>query len=327
MKILSKLLVTLVLLTLVLLPAACATMETAPQEKGVRDPAYEKERQAKWDRRRQKRLKPEKIGKLLLDMNALLNDYFQARKAPGNARVESHIVGVRKALQEIVTINFSRFMIAAQDPEYRQNRSVALAALGFAERREQRDRALLALLNALEAKSQAMVSNACLGLGELKDARTPPTMLADMLLDPKRDQTARLNACWALTQLQESYAPKEKAQLLSVWLQILRKPDRVDAEILTPAVRALGLFRNPDHARFLEPFVKHQTPAVRRNAAIAMGRMGNQESHKVLLKMIVPAETNANVRLAARKALQALAGNMDGGYDVEVWKSLFARQK
>ncbi len=89
----------------------------------------------------------------------------------------------------------------------------------------------------------------------------------------------------------------------------------------------LGLYRNPDHAQFMEPFTKHQTPTIRRNAAIALGRMGNQESHKVLLKMIGQRESNLNVRLAARKALQALAGNMDGGYDVEKWKTLFARRK
>jgi len=325
----SKLLAPVVLLPLFLLPAGCATTETAA-EKGVRDPAYEKERQAKWDRRRRKRLKREDIGKLLLDANALLNDYFQARKAQGNTRVEAHIVSVRKALQEIVAMDFGRLVIAAEDPAYRQNRAVALAALGFTERKEQRDRALLPLLNGLGARDQSMVANACLGLGELKDGRTPPTMLADLLMDAKRDKTTRLNACWALSELQDSYGPKERAELLSIWLQILRKPDDakpVDPEILTPVVRALGLYRNPDHARFMEPYTKHQTPTVRRNAAIALGRMGNQESHKVLLKMIVPAESNANVRLAARKALQALAGNMDGGYDVEVWKSLFARQK
>lgn len=100
-----------------------------------------------------------------------------------------------------------------------------------------------------------------------------------------------------------------------------------DPEILTPVVRAVGLFRNPDHARFVEPLTRHRTPSVRMNAAIALGRMGNQASHKVLLKLIQPAETNPNVRLAARKALQALAGNIDAGYDVEMWKSLFARQK
>jgi HEAT repeats len=328
MKIMTKLL----LVPLVLLPA-CAATETGPG-KGERDPAYEKERQARWDRRRKKRLTPEPIGKVLLDINVLLNDYFQARKAPGNTRVETHIVSVRKAMQDIVTINFRRVVIAAEDPEYGQNRGVALVALGFAEEKTQRDQALLPLLNAVGSKEQAIVSNACLGLGELKDNRTPPTMLIDLLMDPKRDKITRLNACWALTQLQGFYAPKEKNQLLLAWLQILhnadkpaRPEDRVDPEILTSVVRAVGLFRNPDHARFMEPFCMHETPSVRMNAAIALGRMGNQESHKVLLKLILPAETNANVRLAARKALQALAGNTDGGYDVEKWKSIFTRQK
>jgi hypothetical protein len=324
----------LVPLVLVVLVSACSTTETTPEEKGVRDPAYEKERQARWDRRRKKRRMPEEIGKVLLDANLLLNDYFQSRKAPGNTRVETHIVSVRKALQEIVAVNFRRLVIAAEDPTYGQNQAVALAALGFAEEKGQRDQALLPLLNGVGATNQAMVANACLGIGELKDNRTPPGVLVDLLLDHKRDKTTRMNACWALTQLQGVYAHKEKEQLLAVWLQILRraekpaKPeDRVDPEILSPVVRAVGLYRNPDHAQLMESYLTHHTPSIRMNAAIALGRMGNQDSRKALYKLIQPSEKNPNVRLAARKALQALAGNVDGGYDVEVWKSLFARQK
>ncbi|MHC4516306.1 MAG: HEAT repeat domain-containing protein [Planctomycetota bacterium] len=315
------------LVPLVLLLTACATTE--PQ-KGEFDLAYEKEQQAKRDRLRMQRLVPKAIGEVLLDLNTLLWDYFEARKAPGNARVESHIVVVRKALRQTVAVNFARIVIAAEDPEYGSNRAVALAALGFAERREQRAQALTPLLNGLNSPEQKLVSNACLGLGELKDSRTPPTILADLLLDTTKDKTTRLNACWALTQLHEGYSGAESKQLLAVWLRILRKPDQeklVDPEILTPVVRGLGLFRNPDHARVVEPFTTHPIPSVRRNAAIALGRMGNQKSHTVLLRMLGPAEKNANVRLAARKALQALAGNIDGGYDVQKWKRLFARTK
>lgn len=324
----------LVSLVLVALVPACSTTGTASQEKGVRDPAFEKEFQAQWDRRRAKWRKPEEIGKVLLDANLLLNDYFQSRKAPGNTRVETHIVSVRKALQEIVAVNFRRLLIAAEDPTYGQNRAVALAALGFAEEKDQRDQALLPLLNGTGATNQAMVSNACLGLGELKDNRTPPGVLVDLLLDHKRDKTTRMDACWALTQLQGVYAHAQREQLLGVWLQILHKSekpakpeDRMDPEILSPVVRAVGLYRNPDHAQLMESYLAHQTPGIRMNAAIALGRMGNQDSREALFKLIQPSEKNPNVRLAARKALQALAGNVDGGYDVEVWKSLFARQK
>ena len=130
----------------------------------------------------------------------------------------------------------------------------------------------------------------------------------------------------------EAWKTAEKKQLLSIWLGILRRPadkpnNRVDPAILTPVVRGLGLFRNPEHAKMMERYTTNPTPSVRRNAAVALGRMGNQESQEALLKMIGPHENNANVRLAARKALQALAGGLDGKYEVEKWKSFFKRKK
>jgi HEAT repeat protein len=159
-------------------------------------------------------------------------------------------------------------------------------------------------------------------------------MLADLLNDDTRSPGVRWNACWALTQLQGEYAGPERKQLLMVWMNILRQPtDKkvaltpVNPAILTPTVRAVGLYRNPDHAKLMEHYTTDPTPSVRRNAAIALGRMGNQESRDTLLKMIGEREKNLNVRLAARKALQALAGGLDDRYDVEMWKNLFARKK
>ena len=331
----------LLLVLLVLLPAACATSSAATD--GTKDPAYEKAQQAKWDRYRKGRLNaqdrvrrgrllPQELGRVLLDCDALLRDYFESRKAPGNTRVESFIVSVRKALWQLVAANFPRIMIAAEDTKYGQNRAVALVALGFTEREEQRSQVLTPLLNALNLKDPELVSSACLGLGELKDNRTPPLLLGDLLNDNKKDVSIRLNACWALSQLQDVYETAEKKQLLSIWMRILRRPadnvnNKVDPAILTPVVRGLGLFRNPEHAKMMERYTTDPTPSVRRNAAVALGRMGNQESHKALLKMIGPNESNANVRLAARKALQALAGGLDGKYEVEKWKRVFTRKK
>ena len=124
----------LLLVPLALLPAACATSSAAAD--GTRDPAYEKAQRDKWnryrtgrlnaqDRVRRGRLMPQEIGRVLLDCDALLRDYFESRKAPGNTRVESFIVSVRKALWQLVAANFPRIMIAAEDTKYGQNRAVA----------------------------------------------------------------------------------------------------------------------------------------------------------------------------------------------------------
>ena len=119
----------LLLVPLVLLPAACAT--TPGAEDGTRDLAYEEAQQAKWNRIRRSRLVPKEIGRVLLDANNLLRDYFESRKAQGNTRVESHIVSTRKALQQLVAANFARIVLAAEDSSYGQNRTVALTSLGF----------------------------------------------------------------------------------------------------------------------------------------------------------------------------------------------------
>ena len=71
--------------------------------------------------------------------------------------------------------------------------------------------------------------------------------------------------------------------------------------------------------------LNHPTPKVRFNTAIALGRMNAQEHHAQLIEMLGPGESQPNVRLAARKALQALAGGVDRGYDTELWRREFER--
>mgnify|MGYP003503310244 CR=1 FL=1 len=60
-------------------------------------------------------------------------------------------------------------------------------------------------------------------------------------------------------------------------------------------------------------------------AAIAMGRMKSDSSIPVLLTLLGPGETNDNARLAARKALQTLAGGIDRQYDVAAWRKVLDR--
>ena len=60
-------------------------------------------------------------------------------------------------------------------------------------------------------------------------------------------------------------------------------------------------------------------------AARALGRMNAQEHWRDLLALLKPAESVQNVRLHARKALAALAGNKDYGYDLAAWRKVFDR--
>jgi hypothetical protein len=60
-------------------------------------------------------------------------------------------------------------------------------------------------------------------------------------------------------------------------------------------------------------------------AALALGRMNAQGSWKKLLELLGPQETVQNVRLVARKALAALAGGVDHGYDIDAWRKTFDR--
>ena len=60
-------------------------------------------------------------------------------------------------------------------------------------------------------------------------------------------------------------------------------------------------------------------------AALALGRMNAQKHWRDLLALMEPSESVQNVRLHARKALAALAGNKDYGYDLAAWRKVFDR--
>jgi HEAT repeat protein len=93
------------------------------------------------------------------------------------------------------------------------------------------------------------------------------------------------------------------------------------------ALTGLGLLRNPEHLERVVRFLTHPEAMVRMSAAIALGRIGNPAAVEPLLTLLGSTEANENVRLAARKALQALAGDIDCGYDVAEWRKAFQRKK
>jgi HEAT repeat protein len=241
---------------------------------------------------------------------SLMTDHFDRSRRVGDT--------LAKYLAEESRRNIGDLLRTAEDAEHPANRAIAVAALGFSQQPE----ALQPMLNALQSGDPTVENNALLGIGVLQDSRTPPEFLARIVEDGEKPMKTRITASWALMQIQGVVDDREA--VLAVWSRLLKLPtNAIDPGIIVHAVRGIGLTREPAHAASIEPLVSHPTPLVRAAAAIALGRLGARASHTSLLALIGPAETNPNVRLCARKALQALAGNADRGYDVDQWRRVF----
>ena len=125
-------------------------------------------------------------------------------------------------------------------------------------------------------------------------------------------------AAWALYVLQENSLAS--AEIPPVWERVLQDTDDLHPAIVSQAVRGLGATRDAKYASIVEPFLHHPTARVRFNATIAIGRMKAQECSEALIELLGPSETVQNVRLGARKALQALAGGVEDvdGHEVRL---------
>ena len=223
-------------------------------------------------------------------------------------------------LRSTVEKHFHRLLTTAEARDAPGNRAIALAALGFSGRPEAMD----PMLNGARDDNSEVAIAALFGLAVAEEPGTPPGVLGEIMNDAKKTAEVRRNASLALMKLQEkSYAPNE---IMPLWEAVLEKPlDGEDSGIQVHALRGIGLNRNTTHARLAEKFASHPHPKLRVAAAIAMGRLNNQSSVPTLLTMLGPGETNDNARLAARKALQALAGGIDRQYDVAAWRKAFDR--
>lgn len=224
-------------------------------------------------------------------------------------------------LRLTVAKHYDRLVTTAEKREYPTNRAIALAALGFSGRPE----ALDPLLNGARDKEEQVAVAALFGLAVLQEPRTPLGVLGQIMVDGEKPVEVRRNASLALLRAQEKSFEPEKAT--PFWASVLERPlEEIDYGVAMHAVRGLGLRRDPEFARLAEKMASHPQPMLRVAAAIAMGRMQNESSVPTLLALLTPAETNDNVRLAARKALQALAGGVDREYDVAAWRKVFERE-
>ncbi len=292
------------------------------------------------------RKRQEDFDRVLLDLDKSLDQYFSATMNSGFLRADRLSDSLERFIREKVGKNFDQLIALADgmqqgeiDPvaagvsrqlanqmqiavgSLPRNQQIAMAALGFSNRAE----ALDPLLNGAASKNENIACNAVLGLAILGDQRTPPEVIARVMDNEGFSATVRSSAAWSLLQMETKVVDSKPIQM--VWARVLESPiddDSLDG-ILISALRGAGLSKNGDLVPEVARYTAHPTPLVRMCAAIALGRLQDPSVVEALYILIEPSEQNANVRLAARKALQALAGGNDRGYDVKAWRELFER--
>ncbi|MBL8752836.1 MAG: HEAT repeat domain-containing protein [Planctomycetes bacterium] len=214
-----------------------------------------------------------------------------------------------------------RLQNLATDATNPEAQAIALTALGFSGQTDQ----MPLILQGAQLRDPFVVDHAVLGLAVLRAPNTPPGVLAAIAERPEHPLEGRVQAAWALYRIQTACEVGKMQPINDVWLRFLANRDTLPAGVLVSAARGLGFARDKTHAAALLPALKHPTPRVRMAAAVALGRMNAQEQWRELLELIGPAETVPNVRLAASKALAALAGGADHQYDVVAWRKTFER--
>jgi HEAT repeat protein len=214
--------------------------------------------------------------------------------------------------------NYERLLAVAADTSIPDNQGIALAALGFSGLPE----VMPVILQGAQLADPLRRDRAVLGLAVLKDARTPPGVLIQIVEDASYPEDGRAQAAWALYQLQETNLKQD--EIIAFWRRLLqdRRPE-MPSSVIANAVRGLGLTRKAEHADLVAACTKDQLPRIRMLAAIALARMNATKHWPALVELIGPGESKPNVRLAAQKALVHLAGGQDRGYDVAAWQKLF----
>ncbi|MEE2887953.1 MAG: hypothetical protein VX951_11050 [Planctomycetota bacterium] len=321
--------------TLLSVLTACST---TPTPRGVSDDEIE----AQFAERAKKRKAYDAIlnerQRVLLDLDKALDKFYESVHQGADHRVVSRREALEKVIRDKTRRHFDSLVATADNPTHVGNRGIALAALGFADgltgpegARKKSDRdyvetALNSLVTALNDPDSHIVNQAVHGIGMLRAPNTPTKAIASILEDSKESQGIRRAAAWTLMSVQPYLAGDRRKALRPIWLRLLSQPvGELEPEISVQALRGLGLFRLAEDARSVEPYCDHPMALVRIHACVALGRQKNQNSHKKLFQLLQPSESNRNVRLAARKALKALAGGTDRGYDLKKWEKLFQR--
>ncbi|GAB4147048.1 MAG: hypothetical protein Fur0037_15180 [Planctomycetota bacterium] len=257
---------------------------------------------------------------LLLDLEHGMLNYARALDNQGNMRSDRQAAALDHYLRQTVAREYEWLKALAADGEVPANQGIALAALGFSAKSE----AMPLILQGLNLADKRLVDRAVFGLAMLRDPRTPVGPLAAIVEDSSYSEESRTQAAWTLYRLQGSGGKEE--EIVDYWKNVLSRPPlTLPAGVVAMAVRGLGFARDPANAGLVAEKATHPVPWVRMMVAIALGRMNAQDHADVLISMLEPKETNANVRLAARTALRGLAGGTDRGYEVEEWRKVFDR--
>ena len=326
----------LLLAALTALPfAACSGTSGA-----VREPAPDVEQ-------RQRELAEEDARRrdfqaVLLQLDQGMDSYVQALANRGEPRADKQAEQLEKLIRDLVLDdglrtfragadgvrppnappgeNYRRLQAVASDGSNPNQQAIALAALGFSGRRE----VMPLIVQGAMLSDPFVVDRAVLGLATLRAPDTPPGVLAAIVERAEHPEDGRVQAAWALYRIQG--ASPDPSEIVALWRRFLTSErDRMPPGVLMTAVRGLGLTGDDPHAELVASFLQSPVPRIRMSAALAIGRMNAQDHWQELLELLGPRETVQNVRLHARKALAALAGNEDYGYDVAAWRKVFER--
>ena len=321
--------------TLFGLLTACST---TPNSQAVRDENLQADLVKRAQQRKAYDAILNELPRVLLDLDKAIDKFYEAVHQGADNRVVARRDALEKVIRDKTRRHFDSLVATANNPRHVGNRGIALAALGFADEprganvakkkslQSYVETALNALITALNDPDDHIVNQAIHGLGMLRAPGTPTKVLFKILEDSEEDLGTRRATAWTLMSIQPHLTGDRRNAILPVWLRLLSQPvGDLEPEITVQALRGLGLYRRSEDARFVEPYCDHPTALVRFHACVALGRQKNQDSHKKLFELLKPSENNRNVRLAARKALMALAGGRDRGYDLKKWEQLFQR--
>lgn len=324
----------LALTALSLVPAlAFPACSSGPSLRTEADPELvqkEQERVAKDSSRR-------RFEQVVIKLDQAMESYALALANQGDPRADKQADQLEKYLRDLVLDNKAipagadpndyeigenlRLLrgLAADTTEPRQQ-GIALAALGFSGRHE--------VANLIEQGTMSdnpdIVDKAVFGLAVLRAPATLPGPLAAVVENASHPEDGRVQAAWSLYRIQT--VSTKPAEIVKYWQRFLgSEKDRMPPGVLVTAVRGLGLTGDDAYAALVAPMLRHPVPRLRMAAALALGRMNAQEHWRELLALMEPAESVQNVRLHARKALAALAGNKDYGYDLAAWRKVFDR--
>ena len=275
--------------------------------------------------------------RVIIQLDQMIDNYVTAIANRGDQRADDQAAKLLKLLRDKVLDRpsrrpgrqpdssdrqpgefFQRLRQLAMDGSLPDQQAIALAALGFSGRAD----VMSDILQGARTTDPFVIDHAVLGLAVLRSRDTPPGVLAAIVENPKHPEDGRVQAAWALYQVQSACI--DQSAIAKVWVNFLgEKRNTLPPGVLVTAIRGLGLTTSDEHADLVAPLLKDPTPRIRMSAAVALGRMNAKQYWQDLLDLLRPQESVQNVRLSARKALARLAGDHDYGYDISAWLKVF----